>query len=184
MSDRAPLLRIGGDETAPLIVALLNSFVVDFAARSSVGGTDLSYFILKQLPILGPERFQENTGWGCTYTEFIVPRVLELTYTAEDMRTFAEDLGYHDTPFSWDEDRRFTLKCEIDAALFNLYDMDPEDLDYIMETFPIVKRDDERSYGEYRTKRVILEIYGEMALAKKMGITYQTKLNPPPMELP
>ena len=31
-----------------------------------------------------------------------------------------------------------------------------------METFPIVKRKDETRYGEYRTKRVILEIYDAM----------------------
>ena len=183
MSDRAPLLRVADDEAAPLIVALLNSFVVDFAARSAVGGTDLSYFIIKQLPILHPERFQDETGWGCTYAEFIVPRVLELTCTSSDLRPFAEHLGHDDAPFSWDEDRRFLLKCEIDAALFHLYRVDCDDVDYIMETFPIVKRDDERSYGEYRTKRMILGIYNEMASAKLIGSTYQARLNPPPVEL-
>ena len=183
MSDRAPLLRVADDEAAPLIVALLNSFVVDFAARSAVGGTDLSYFIIKQLPILHPERFQDETGWGCTYAEFIVPRVLELTYTSSDLRPFAEHLGRDDAPFSWDEDRRFFLKCEIDAALFHLYRVDCDDVDYFIETFPIVKRDDERSYGEYRTKRMILRIYNEMASAKLIGSTYQARLNSPPVEL-
>ena len=183
MSDRAPLLRVADDEAAPLIVALLNSFVADFAARSAVGGTDLSYFIIKQFPILNPERFQDETGWGCTYAEFIVPRVLELTYTSSDLRPFAEHLGRDDAPFSWDEDRRFFLKCEIDATLFHLYRVDCDDMDYIMETFPIVKRDDERSYGEYRTKRMILGIYNEMASAKLIGSTYQARLNPPPVEL-
>lgn len=183
MSDRAPLLRVALNETAPLLVALLNSFVVDFAARSAVGGTDLSYFIIKQLPILHPQRFQDETGWGCTYTEFIVPRVLELTYTSTDLRPLGEHVGHHAPPFSWDEDRRFEIKCEIDAALFHLYDVESDDVDYIMETFPIVKRADERSYGQYRTKRVILEIYGEMALAKQISSTYHTRLNPPPVEV-
>lgn len=183
MSDRAPLFHVTEDNSAPLLVALLNSFVVDFAARSSVGGTDLSYFIIKQLPIFPPEPFQEDTGWGCTFMEFIVPRVLELTYTSWDLGPFAEQLGYDGQPFQWEEDRRFTLKCEIDAALFHLYGMEYDDLDYIMDTFPIVKRDEQRSFGEYRTKRVILEIYNEMALARKIGSTYQTKLIQPPVEL-
>jgi hypothetical protein len=39
----------------------------------------------------------------------------------------------------------------------------------IMETFPIVKRKDEKDYGEYRTKRVILEIYDEMQWAMETG---------------
>ena len=183
MSDRAPLLRVALDENTPLLVGLLNSFVVDFAARSAVGGTDLSYFIIKQLPILEPERFHDKTGWGCTYVEFIMPRVLQLTYTSSDLRPFAEHLGYNHPPYSWDEDRRFLLKCEIDAALFHLYGMGRDDVKYIMETFPIVKRDEERIYGEYRTKRVIMEIYDEMASAKLFGGTYKTRLNPPPTEL-
>jgi hypothetical protein len=183
MSDRAPLLRVGADDTAPLIIALLNSFVVDFAARSAVGGTDLSYFILKQLPILAPESFQDETGWGSTYAGFIRPRVLELTYTSSDLQPFAEHFGHDDPPFSWDEDRRFLLKCEIDAALFHLYGMGCDDVDYIMETFPIIKRDDEREFGEYRTKRVILEVYGEMESAKRTGGTYQARGTPPQVDL-
>ena len=183
MSDRAPLLHVAADDTAPLIVALLNSFVVDFAARSAVGGTDLSYFIIRQLPILPPERFQDETGWGCKYVEFMLPRVLELTYTSWDLRPFAENLGLDDLPFAWDDDRRFLLKCEIDAALFHLYGMERDDVDYIMETFPIIKRDDEGAFGEYRTKRVILEVYDEMAAAKRNGYTYQARLIPPPAEL-
>ncbi len=168
MSDRAPLLDVAADATAPLIVALFNSFVVDFAARSAVGGTDLSYFIIKQLPILHPARFKDDTGWGCTYAEFIVPRVLELTYTASELQDFAKRLGHEDQPFPWNENRRFQLRCEIDAALFHLYGLERDDVDYVMETFPIVKRDDERGFGEYRTKRVILEIYDDMTTANSV----------------
>ena len=35
-------------------------------------------------------------------------------------------------------------------------------VDYIMDTFPIVKRKDEAAYGSYRTKEMILQIYDEM----------------------
>jgi hypothetical protein len=59
------------------------------------------------------------------------------------------------------EERRFLLRCELDAAYFHLYVIERDDVDYIMETFPIVKRKDEKQYGEYRTKRVILEMYDE-----------------------
>jgi hypothetical protein len=53
---------------------------------------------------------------------------------------------------------------------------------YIMDTFPIVKRRDEETWGEYRTKRVILEIYDAMAEAARTGIPYQTRLDPPPAD--
>ena len=82
--------------------------------------------------------------------------MLELTYTAWDLEPFAKDCGYDGPPFRWDEERRFLLRCELDAAYFHLYGIARDDVDYIMETFPIVKRKDEAQHGEYRTKRVIL----------------------------
>jgi len=51
-----------------------------------------------------------------------------------------------------------------------------------METFPIVKRKDEQKYGEYRTKRVILECYDAMENAIRTGRLYQTILDPPPTD--
>ena len=178
MSDRAPLVHVRIEDSAPLIVALFNSFVVDFSARSAVGGTDLSYFIIRQLPIPSPESLHSETGWGYTYSEFILPRVLELTYTSSEMQPFAEHLGYSNPPFFWDENRRFLLKCEIDAALFHLYGMEYDEVDYIMETFPIVKRTDERRFNEYITKNMILEIFSEMASSKSNKCTYKTKIIP------
>jgi hypothetical protein len=53
-------------------------------------------------------------------------------------------------------------------------------VDYILETFPIVKRKDEQAHGAYRTKRVILDIYDAMQQAMETGMTYQTRLDPPP----
>ena len=53
-------------------------------------------------------------------------------------------------------------------------------MDYILETFPIVKRKDEQAHGEYRTKRVILDIYDAMQQAMETGTAYHTRLDPPP----
>ena len=53
-------------------------------------------------------------------------------------------------------------------------------MDYILETFPIVKRKDEQAHGEYRTKRVILDIYDAMQQAMETGTPYHTRLDPPP----
>jgi hypothetical protein len=48
----------------------------------------------------------------------------------------------------------------------------------IMETFPIVKRKDKEKWGEYRTKRVILEIYDAVLEAIRTGNPFQTRLGP------
>jgi hypothetical protein len=72
------------------------------------------------------------------------------------------------------------LRCELDAAYFHLYGIARDDVDYIMETFPVVKRKDEKQYGEYRTKRVIMEMYDEMQRAMETGGVYEMRLVPRP----
>ena len=122
------------------------------------------------------------TNSGLPFDNWLLPRVIELTYTAWDLQPFAQDCGWDGPPFRWDEERRFLIRCELDAAYFHLYGIERDDVDYIMETFPIVKRKDEQKYGEYRTKRVILEIYDAMAEAGRSGQPYQTRLDPPPAD--
>jgi hypothetical protein len=78
------------------------------------------------------------------------------------MMGFVADLGY-DVVGTWNIERRGHLRAELDAYMFMLYGMSPDDLDYIMETFPIVKRKDEAAHGEYHTKRLILEAYDKLA---------------------
>ena len=76
------------------------------------------------------------------------------------------------------------LREEVELVLcprnFHLYGIERDDVDHIMETFPIVKRKDEQKHGECRSKRIILEIYDAMAHAMKTGEPYQTLLDPPP----
>ena len=50
----------------------------------------------------------------------------------------------------------------MDAAFFHLYRIERNDVDYIMDTFPITKRKEIETYGEYRTKKTILEMYDSM----------------------
>jgi hypothetical protein len=111
--------------------------------------------------------------------DWVRHRVCELTYTAWDMEPFARDLGDDGPPFRWDEERRALLRAELDAAYFHLYGIERDDVDYILDAFPIVKRKDEAKFGEYRTKRLILEIYDAMAKAIATGEPYQTVLDPP-----
>jgi len=65
----------------------------------------------------------------------------------------------------------------------NLFRTNDElDVDYIMETFPIVKRKDVKEHGDYRTKLQILAVYDAMQRAKSTGEPYQTLLDPPPAD--
>jgi hypothetical protein len=104
------------------------------------------------------------------------------TYTAWDLEPFAKDCGYDGPPCRWDEARRVFVRCEIDAAFFHLYGIVRDDVDYIVETFPIVKRKDLAAHGTYRTKDTILDIYDRMARAIATGEPYRTLLDPPPAD--
>ncbi len=186
---------------AALLVACVCSFVYDYLARQKVSGADLTISVFRQLPVPTQQQL-------ASVSDFILSRALELAYTAWDLEPFAQDCGWSGPPFRWDEERRFLLRCELDAAFFHLYlpaetngdwhraeGETTEDLArlkasfptprdsvaYIMDTFLIVRRKDEQKFdGDYRTKRIILEIYDAMQGSVRTGQPYQTRLDPPP----
>lgn len=152
-----------------LILANLNSLPLDWTARLSVGGTHMSFFIVKQLPVLPPEIYLEEGLHGLKWVELVVSRVLELTYTSHDLEPFAKDLGYEGPPFPWDEERRHRLKCELDAIYAHMYKLERTDLEWILDaqepsqSFPGLKRNELREFGEYRTQRYVLRAYDQIA---------------------
>ncbi len=89
-----------------LVLSNMNSLPLDWAARFSVGGVNMNFFIVKQLPVLPPAAYLKNSTCGRPWVQLIVPRVLELTYTSEEMAGFASGIGYHGPPFPWNEERR------------------------------------------------------------------------------
>ena len=163
----------------------LCSLVLDFCARVKIGGTHLTYSYLKQFPVIPPERYTEPD------LDFITPRILELTYTAKDMAPWATALisGWKLdngnwkpstpepirrsplAPFPFDPARRAILRAELDAYYARLYDLDRDELRYILdpedvmgkdypsETFRVLKDREIREYGEYRTQRLVLEAW-------------------------
>ncbi len=164
--------------------ANLCSFIEDYVLRQNIGGPNLNFFIVKQIPFLPPLSYSVPCPWSYeeTLSDWISKRALELTYTAWDLEDFAEDCGYYGPPFRWSKERRFQIQCELDAAYFHLYGVDRNDVDYIMNTFRTMKTRDEQKYGDYRTKRVILEMYDKMKQAMDAGEPYQTTLQPPPAD--
>jgi hypothetical protein len=169
--------------SAAALLACLSSFVLDYVARQKIAGLHLNFLQMKQLPLPRPKLFLSRSPWDPkSLLDWLLPRVLELTYTSWELRSFARDAGYEGPPLRWDSSRRFLLRAEIDAACFHLYGLSREDADDVLETFPIVRRSDEKTHGEYRTKRVVLEIYDELAEAIRTGNVYCTRLDPPPAD--
>jgi hypothetical protein len=207
------LLLLSNKPEFPALYGLLNSLVFDYIARQKVAGIALKYFTLKQLPVLRPDQLRQRCEWivtpdsNTTHLTFLLPRLVELSYTACELERFAEELGYAGPPFVWNEDRRFAIRCELDAAFFHLYlpantdgrwkpaaDETPEQLAalvkhfptprdavvYVMDQFLLVRKKDEAAHGRYRTKEQILHVYDAMQTARRTGKPYVSPLNPPP----
>ncbi|MDZ5447527.1 DNA methyltransferase [Micromonospora sp. 4G57] len=176
-------LLAGGKAFAAGLIANLGAFIMDYAVRQKVSGLHLTYSYMKQFPVLPPECYESSVPWGRndeTLGSWVEARVLELTFTSNDLAPYARDFGYDGPPFRWDPARREWLRAELDAAYFHLYGIDRDDVDYIMDTFKVVRQKDEAAHREYRTKRLILDRYDAMSLAVRAEGGYETPLQPPP----
>ncbi|MCO5114776.1 MAG: N-6 DNA methylase [Burkholderiaceae bacterium] len=203
VGNNMPLMLFAPATNAANQAALLGNLVCltfDFVARHKVGGTHLNYFIYKQLPVLPPERYTPAD------LAYIVPRVLELTHTAHDMQAWADDLlaalpsadprppeqhGIPLPPFPWNPERRAQLRAELDAYYARLYGLtrdelryilDPADVlgaDYPSETFRVLKKNEIQEFGEYRTQRLVLEAWDQLAnlssATQSLDVTYSTQ---------
>lgn len=147
---------------AALLLANLNSFVFDYVLRQKLHGQTINLFILEQLPMIRPEQFQAEIG-QIRIADFIRCEVLRLSYTAHDLAPFARDLGYDGPPFRWDADDRRHRMARLDALFFHLYGIDREDAAYILDTFPIVRAQDEKAFKRYLTKDLVLAYMNAVA---------------------
>jgi hypothetical protein len=153
VSHHAPLLRLAGipADRAALLLANFNALALDFVARTKVGGTHLTFFIVKQLPLLAPDVYDPQLAAE------ILARVLELTYTSRELAPFAKECGYQGPPFRWDAERRFALRCELDAIYFRLYKLGCAEAAEVLDTFEVLRRKEIAAFGRFRTKDRVLE---------------------------
>lgn len=174
------LPRVGVGNNMPLIfpaaspdlvacfLANTASIVFDYIVRQKCGSNFINFFYLEQFPILPPRVYQPRD------LDFIVPRVVELTYTSVAMQSLSSDLGFKGEPFRWNPDRRACLRAELDAYFALLYGLSRDDLRYLLdpadllgssypsETFRLLKEREFREYGEYRTANLILTAWDEL----------------------
>ncbi|MEV0299617.1 Eco57I restriction-modification methylase domain-containing protein [Streptomyces prasinus] len=191
VGNKFPLMMPTGEPTAlAALTAAQSSLIFDFISRQKIGGVAMGLFVWKQLPVPRPNALEPHLP-------FLLPRVLELVYTAYDMRGLARDLGDEGKPFRWDEDRRAQLRAELDACFFHLYGINRDDTDYVLESFQSesggLKNNEIAKFGEYRTKRLVLTEYDRMAAASPTletpltegeSGTYRSTLTPPPGQGP
>ena len=161
------------------LLAMLASLPFDYVTRQKVGGTSMNFHFVKQFPVLTPEQIPTAMQWQ------IVKRVAELCYFNHDLDGWAEELWEEmnneqraelpqigrQEPWFYDPDRRALLQAELDAIFAHLYGLSTEDLKYILdpedvcgpgcinETFRVLRDNEMREFGEYRTQRLVLEAW-------------------------
>jgi hypothetical protein len=155
-------------EEKALLLANFNSLIFDYCLRNALNQASIPQGTFQQTATLPPSAFCDAAR------VFILQRVIELSYTSHTMAPFARELGYYNLPFAWDEDRRAQLRAELDAWYARAYGLtrdelryilDPADVkgaDYPSETFRVLKANENRRYGEYRTARLVLQAWDQM----------------------
>ena len=131
-----------------MFLANLNALCFDFVARQKIQGQHLNWYIVEQLPVVPPERYEAvRFGAKRLGRSFATPCWSYLHRARHG--AFARDMGHVDDagevrpPFVWDEDRRLKLRAKLDAVYFHLYGVtDRDDVRYIYSTFPIVEREE------------------------------------------
>ena len=139
----------------------------------------MNSFFVKQFPIIPFDRISKNLQLE------IIRRVSELTYFNHDLDDWAEELFNELTdeqrielpqlgrkePWIFNPERRTVLQAELDAIIGHLYGLNTEDMRYILdpedvcgpgcinETFRVLKDNEIRQYGEYRTKHLVMDAW-------------------------
>jgi hypothetical protein len=151
---------------ALLLLSNLNSIVLDYICRQKVGGSHLTVFILNQLPLLRPDSYNSSAR------EFIIQRALRLCFSCVQMRPIVEEFEASVLPLSIQD--LLIIRAELDAFYAHLYGLNRDELRYILdpadvmgpdypsETFRVLKNNELRQFGEYRTQRLVLEAWDRL----------------------
>ncbi|HEX3785689.1 MAG TPA: hypothetical protein VHX38_39055 [Pseudonocardiaceae bacterium] len=178
VGNKFPIAFPGNPNLGPILHALWSSMVFDYVARQKISGTGMTYFIVKQIACPSPYHFARPTPWQLENTlfEWIIPYVLELSYTSWRLQAYAQEMKDDGPPFRWDPERRALLRADLDAAMFHVYGLTCTEVQHVLDSFPVVRKYEERDLGEYRTRRLILDAYDRMATATTCGGTGWTPL--------
>ena len=172
----APLLFVSRGEPAAM-QANLSSLALDYVVRQKLGGIHLVFGLINQLPVIPPDNYVRPTPWDdrVELRDWIAERVLELSYTSWDMAPYADDLHDDGPPFRWDPERRVQMRAELDAAYLHLYGLTRNETEHVLDSFSVLRKNEEKAFGTFRTRDLVLAAYDGMATGH-----YVSPLTPPP----
>lgn len=153
------LLALPTGDANPLQV-VWSSFALDFVARQKLGGTHMKFFTFMQLPMPTPAQLAAvPIRFPGGPADWLGERVDRLN---------ARPNGRNDEERAW-------WRAELDALAAHLFGLHRDEVDYVLDTFPIVARQDVAQFGEFRTKRLILAAFDAMSTARDTGTVYDSE---------
>ena len=166
------------------LLGTLNSFAYDYFVRQKTMQPSLPIGPVYETVVPPPQSFDTPAPWSgdVPLREWMAPRVAELICVSNDLTPFALATLGRPVVFKWIPARRETLQLELDAMAFHHFGLSRAEVEHVLATFPKVREYDERAHGEYRSKRIILEIYDAMSDAARTGRPYATLLDPVPAD--
>jgi len=168
----SPLIFTGSNISTRLTACLLgnlNAFAYDYICRQKIGGVNLSYFIINQIPTFHPDFYVQKCPWSkkLTLEKWISERVLKLTCTSNDMIPLAEGANFEPRVYKWDPTERLDLQAQLDAAFFLLYGIKRPDVEYILSTFSGVVKGNKTLLDDSSISGRILGFYDDFSRKQK-----------------
>ena len=180
-----PLLKLAGAASDHAFVAAwLNGLLVEWFLRQRMHGLHLTWHILSQVPVPARSVAHGPAGWHPwqTVAQWVAPRVAELSCTSCHLRILAEELVGSEAAFVYDDERRFLIRIELDAAFFHLAGLTAQEALFVMDSLDKLASREVREFGEYRSRKEVPVVMSAMAEAVRTGKAYQTRLDPPPAD--
>lgn len=163
------------------LYAILSSLVADYDARQR--SMRMNFYVVEQLAIPSPSELMTQVSWiNSTSADWLLPRAFELYYTSAEIGGVAKDLEANHPPFKWNKERRHLIQCEIDAFILHLYNLNRSQSEWLLNSFHVLKKYEEKEFGEFKTKTIVLEIFDKMAEAKRSNQIYVSQLSPSPAD--
>jgi hypothetical protein len=180
-----PLLKLEGDACDhAFVVAWLNGLLCEWFLRQRMQGVSLTWYILSQVPIPARDVAHRTASWDqrATIATWVAPRVAELSVTSFDLADLAHELVGRKEAFGYDQERRFKIRTELDAALFFMSGFSPSDALFVIDSLDKVAAREISEFGEFRSRKEVPSVMVAMAEAQRTGTPYQTRLDPPPAD--
>ncbi|MGJ6980682.1 Eco57I restriction-modification methylase domain-containing protein [Aestuariimicrobium soli] len=141
-------------------LSLLNSLAFDYFARQKISGTHLTASILRQLPLPSEAvlTLAPNGLDGATWSEWLASCAWGLSNTSTELdNAVGGSLGRVQPVI--DPERRWEISREIDAAAMVLYGFGRDEVEWVLDSFDLLRAQEVRACGQFRTKNRVMELF-------------------------